>query len=340
MSALPPTTDDTPMWDLWQSMIRMPVVTAADEVGIFKAVSDEPLTTEELASKIGVDARMLSINLAGLASLGYLDKRDGRWSATHIARTWLHPEAEGYWGKYFKEFPATNPLHDQFVTMLKTGRRPKHREDDKPEWELGAMSAEVANAIAGFMNTHSQAASRGAAVQPEFRQVASVLDVGCGSGIYGIQMALHNPDLKVGLMDLKEMCAEVDKYIAKFGVGGQARSHSVNMFTEQWPTEYESHFYANVMHDWSDETNRILAKKSFDALPSGGRIFLSEILMDDDGTGPWQAAAFALAMMAGTLGKQYSLPEFRDILESAGFTDVRARRTGGGYYSLVSARKP
>ena len=124
------------------------------------------------------------------------------------------------------------------------------------------------------------------------------------------------------------------------GVGGQARSHSVNMFTEQWPTEYESHFYANVMHDWSDETNRILAKKSFDALPSGGRIFLSEILMDDDGTGPWQAAAFALAMMAGTLGKQYSLPEFRDILESAGFTDVRARRTGGGYYSLVSARKP
>ena len=64
MSALPPTTDDTPMWDLWQSMIRMPVVTAADEVGIFKAVSDEPLTTEELASKIGVDARMLSINLA------------------------------------------------------------------------------------------------------------------------------------------------------------------------------------------------------------------------------------------------------------------------------------
>ena len=39
-------------------------------------------------------------------------------------------------------------------------------------------------------------------------------------------------------------------------------------------------------------------------------------------------------MLVGTLGKQYSLPEFRDILGSAGFSDVQAVRTGGGYYSL------
>ena len=45
-------------------------------------------------------------------------------------------------------------------------------------------------------------------------------------------------------------------------------------------------------------------------------------------------------MLVGTLGKQYSLPEFREILESAGFTQVEAVRTGGGYYSLVSAVKP
>ena len=40
------------------------------------------------------------------------------------------------------------------------------------------------------------------------------------------------------------------------------------------------------------------------------------------------------------VGKQYSLPELRGILEDAGFTDVEAIETGGGYYSLVSARKP
>jgi acetylserotonin N-methyltransferase len=112
------------------------------------------------------------------------------------------------------------------------------------------------------------------------------------------------------------------------------------MFTEDWPEGHDAHFFANVFHDWSDETNRLLAQKSFAALPSGGRIFLGEILMDDDGAGPWHAASFSLLMLIGTLGKQYSLAEFRAILESAGFTDVTAQRTGGGYYSLVSARKP
>ena len=62
--------------------------------------------------------------------------------------------------------------------------------------------------------------------------------------------------------------------------------------------------------------------------------------MDDDYTGPYEAAAFSLLMLIGTLGKQYSLAEFRDILGSAGFVDVEAERTGGGYYSLVTGTKP
>ena len=45
-------------------------------------------------------------------------------------------------------------------------------------------------------------------------------------------------------------------------------------------------------------------------------------------------------MLMGTLGQQFSLAEFKGILESAGFVDVQSERTGGGYYSLVSARKP
>ena len=202
------------------------------------------------------------------------------------------------------------------------------------------MTAEMATRVAAFMHAHSQAPARGTSVQPEFAEVASLMDIGCGSGVYGIEMAKQHPHLRVGLMDLKEMCVEVDKYIAADRVGDRVRSIAVDMFHEAWPTGFEAHFFANVFHDWPTETNKLLAKKSFDALPSGGRIFLSEILMDDGGTGPWPAASFSLLMLIGTLGKQYSLLEFQDILESAGFTDVRARRSGGGYYSLVSARKP
>ena len=62
--------------------------------------------------------------------------------------------------------------------------------------------------------------------------------------------------------------------------------------------------------------------------------------MNDDGCGPLPAAAFSVLMLLGTRGRQYTLAELRGFLEPAGFTEVEAFSTGGGYYSLVVARKP
>ncbi len=71
-----------------------------------------------------------------------------------------------------------------------------------------------------------------------------------------------------------------------------------------------------------------------------GRVYVERPAPTLDDTAIWEAAAFSLMMLAETLGKQYSQPEFRAILENAGFVDVQARRTGGGYYSPVSVREP
>jgi len=340
MGPLPPSADDRLIWDMWESQFRLPVATVADEAGIFRALGDAPHSTADLAAALALDERALGIHLGALAASGLVEKRDGRWVATPAARTWLHPEAEGYWGAFLLRFRETVPLHAQLLETLRTGKRPAAALADAPEWERGHMSQEVAHGIACFMHAHSMAPARGAAAQSLFGELGSLMDVGCGSGVYGIEIARAHPGLTVTLLDLKEMCHEAETYVAAAGLSDRITTAPVNMFEQDWPTGHDAHFFANVFHDWSEETNRLLAKKSFDALPSGGRILLSEVLMDDDGTGPWQAASFSLLMLLGTLGKQYSLPEFRAILESAGFTDVQAARTGGGYYSLVSARKP
>lgn len=340
MGPLPPSTDDRLIWDMWEAQFRLPVATVADEVGTFRALGDGPLTTEELAAAISADARALTIHLGALASSGLVEKRDGKWAATPAARTWLHPDAEGYWGGFIVRFRQTEPLHAKLLETLRTGKRPADAVSGGPEWERGTMSAETARQIAAFMHAHSMAPAKGAAQQSVFREIGSVMDVGCGSGVYGIAFARENPQLSVTLLDLKEMCAEAAGYVARAGLSDRVKTNPANMFEEDWPTWHDAHFFANVFHDWSEETNLLLARKSFAALPSGGRILLSEILMDDDLAGPWHAAAFSLLMLLGTLGKQYSLPEFRAILEEAGFVDVQAARTGGGYYSLVTARKP
>jgi 3-hydroxy-5-methyl-1-naphthoate 3-O-methyltransferase len=346
MSALPPTVDDSPIWDIWLSQFKLPIINVNCQVGTFAALSEAFLTTQALAEALKVDARALAMHLSALSALGLVEKRLGKWHATHLARTWLHPQGEGYWGEFYARIDFNETLRERLLESLKTGRRPGDPEDGignaaRPaEWERGSMSQEAAHGIATFMHAHSQAPALGAAAQPVFGQLTSLMDVGCGSGVYGIEIARANPALKVTLMDLREMATEAQHFVDRAGVGAQVSTAGVNMFTEEWPRGHDGHFFSNVFHDWSDETNMLLARKSCEALPSGGRIFLNEILMGDEGTGPFPAAAFSLLMLVGTLGKQYSLAEFKLILESAGFVDVQAERTGGGYYSLVSARKP
>ncbi len=347
MSALPPTNDDGAIWDLWLSQFRLPVVNVNVEVGTFKALSEAALTASALAAQLGVDARALAMHLAALCSMGLVEKRLGKWRATHLARTWLHPDGAGFWGHFTRQIDFNETLRARLLESLRTGKRPGESGEQSgdvtarpAEWERGTMSQKAAEGIANFMHAHSQAPALGAAAQAIFGELASLMDVGCGSGVYGIEIARAHRGLKVVLMDLKEMAAEAQKFIDRAGMGRQVTIAGVNMFTEEWPRGHDGHFFSNVFHDWSDETCRLLARRSFEALPSGGRIFLNEILMDDDYTGPFPAAAFSLLMLVGTLGKQYSLAEFREILGSAGFADVEAVRTGGGYYSLVSARKP
>ena len=340
MTALPATSDDAAIWDIWLTPYYLPCISVADEVGTFAALSAEALDTRTLASKLDVNERALGIHLGLLAGLGMVERHDGKWRATALARTWMHPEGEGYYGPLLFGFRDRMPLHKGMLETLKTGDKGSEHITFVEEWECGELPLEMAQRIAAFMHSHSVASSKAVARLPDMAEVKSLLDVGGGSGIFAIEIARANPGTSATIMEIDTMCVAAQAYVDKSDVGKRVTTTAVDMFRQDWPTGHNAHFFSNIFHDWTDKTCRLLAEKSFAALPSGGRIMLHEILMDDDGAGPLVPAAFSMLMLLGTRGRQYSFPEFRDILANAGFVDVTAQRTGGGYYSLVTAHKP
>jgi 3-hydroxy-5-methyl-1-naphthoate 3-O-methyltransferase len=340
MSALPATSDDGAFWHLWLSPYYLPCITVADEAGTLAAISDETLTTEALAGRIGAEPRALSVHLGLLAALGMVERHGGAWRASALARTWMHPDGEGYYGPLLLGLRDSNPLHHQMLETLRTGAKGSEHLTFVEEWERGDLPLDVAHRIAAFMHSHSVASSKAVARLPVMGAVRHLLDVGGGSGIFSIEIARANPALQATILEIGTMCQAAQAYIDRFEVGAQVATLPADMFRQDWPGGHDAHFFSNIFHDWSDKTCRLLADKSFAALVPGGQIMLHEILMDDNGTGPLIAAAFSMLMLLGTRGRQYSLPELQDFLEGAGFVDVQAQRTGGGYYSLVTARKP
>src|SRR5690606_5840684 len=107
------------------------------------------------------------------------------------------------------------------------------------------------------------APARGVAAQPGWARCPSLMDIGCGSGVCGIEIARANPGMKVTLLDLDAMAEEAAGYVQRAGLSARVATHACNMFEDDWPTGHDAHFFSNVFHDWSPETNRLLARKSF-----------------------------------------------------------------------------
>ena len=341
-----PTTPDLAVWDVWLSANYLPAVTAADELGIFAALEHEPASAAELSARLHYDERATTTTVRLLAALGFLECRLGRYQLTDQARLYLLQDSPFYWGHMLaNRQPQHATLRDALEGKSPAGR---HGKDGRPEvghsghsvdnWAGGQIDLERARRVAAAMQSHSLPAATGLARNAGFEGLSRLLDVGGGSGCFAIALAQAHPSLRCSVMELPAMCDVASGYIRDAGVEDRVDTLAVDMFRQEWPRGYDAIFFSNVFHDWDFETCSWLARQTYEALPAGGRIYLHEMLLDDDGNGPLTTASFSMLMLLGTQGQQFTLPELQSILGGAGFEPVGARHTYG-YYSLVTARK-
>jgi acetylserotonin N-methyltransferase len=343
-----PTTDDRRIWDLFLSGAYKTTVVVADDAGIFASLHESPATIPELAARLDFDERATGVVVRLLAGLGLLIVHSQRFQLSDDARLYLLKSSPFYWGEMMRVALNTQQ-RDALVARL-------HQKDSanapgplgttitsgegRPvdAWAAGQVSIEQARAIAARMHAHSLPAAIGAARNYDFRDVRKVLDVGGGSGCFMIALAQAHPHLRCTIMELTTMCAVAQTYIREGGVTEQVDTIAVDMFRQPWPHGYDAVFFSNVWHDWNFRTCQWLAQRAFEVLPSGGRIMLHEMLLNDDGAGPTTAAAFSMLMLLGTQGQQFTFDELRSILEGAGFSRIDTIPSYG-YYSITTGYK-
>ncbi len=341
-----PTADVYPVWESYLSPVWFPSVLVADELGIFAELANGPLSIEETAAKLSLNERALGALLPMLSSLGYLAPRLGRYHLTDTAVAYLAPGSEFYWGGVFASSRNNNRFVETLRRVLTTMDPPEAipgaqavGSSNSDSWATGEISPEAARGVAAYMHSHSAQAAVALAASGEFAETRRFLDVGGCSGVFSIALARRHPELRATIMDLGPVCDEGMGYVAQAGLQDRIDARPTDMFRAEWPEGYDAHFLSNMFHDWRPATCGELARRSFRSLAPGGSINLQEMLIDDDGGGPRIAASFAVLMVAGTQGQQYTFGQLRTILTDAGFVDVEVRRTTSTH-SLVRGYKP
>jgi ubiquinone/menaquinone biosynthesis C-methylase UbiE len=339
-----PSSDDGPLWALHLSALSLQALTAADELGLFDALAEAPAAPEQLADRLRLNRRAVRALLPVLASSGLLVQHLGRYHASETARNYLLRASPFYWGPVLAVIRHRPPSHQRLMEALKAPEASARWGaavglEPADAWSAGEVTVELAQRIAAYMHATSLAAALATARCVDLAGARKLLDVGAGSGCFGIAFAQCHPQLHCTLMDLHAMCKVAMEYVRAGGVADRVDCLALDMLREDWPHGYDAILLSNVLHDWSFDTCATLAAKAYAALPPRGRILLHEMLLDDTHDGPPAAAVLSLYMLSGTRGQQFTAAELVKLLSEAGFSETQITPTRG-HFCIVDARRP
>lgn len=329
-----------PLMHLVSGFWASKTLAAAVELDLFTTLSGVTVDVDDLCRLLALQARPAEMLLSGCAALGLLEERDGRFGNSPLAEEYLVRGKPYYFGGVVTMLDRRLYLPwDRLAEALRTNRA--QTWGDQPGL-FEAISAHPAEQRIFTAAIHSWSIQSGRAVAStfDFSPYRQLLDVGGGSGAYCIEACRRFPHLRAVVFDIPAALEIAREKIAQAGLSDRVTTHAGDFFTEALPEGSDVALLSMILHDWTPEKNRTILRKCYDALPAGGAMLVSELMMDDDKSGPAPAALMSLNMLIETEGRNYTWAEYTGWLEEAGFAAIeRATLESPGANGILVSHK-
>ena len=304
------------------------IISAGVSNKVFDSLEGGAKTPEQISEETGASARALGILMNALVGLGLLKKdRQGKYSLTPESASFLLSKKPGTHAGFFGTIePQLISRWLRLSDIVREGRPAAAVNQETEGTEF--FSQLVENIIpmsyppAQKLGDHLKLAK----AKDEIR----VLDLGAGSGIWGIALAQKSPRVQVTALDWAGMIPTTKRITQKFGVGDRFNYVEGDMLEANFGSGYDLAILGHILHSEGEDRSRQLLRKIFRALKSGGTVAIAEWLVNDRRTEPMHALMFAVQMLVNTeKGDTFSFNEIKNWLEEAGFKKVRKLEAPG-----------
>ncbi len=310
------------------------------DLEIFTQIAHGSDTAEALAAAKNLSVRAVRILCDALVAFGVLVKSDGRYTLTPVAQMLLVKGAPAYLG-------GMAAIMMNQVMWAEAGRLTdivKHghalvehgaEAADNPAWQDFAHQSHQMAAVAG-----APLAEMAAALFPQGGP-RRILDLACGSGMYGLSALKRCPGAKLALADWPTVLEIAASTAKKMGLEERVELRPGDIFSADLGGGYDLIIAANIYHHFSAERNAGLSRRLYAATAPGGALILVESVPDEARERERFALVFALTMLVWTRdGDAYTLSEYERMLKLAGYHGVELRPIEGSTpFQAVIARK-
>ncbi|MHC4442045.1 MAG: methyltransferase [Planctomycetota bacterium] len=309
------------------------VLMAAADLNLFEILNAESMTAEKVADQLQADPRAMTMLLDALAAMELLDKGGTTYSVPPEVVDVLTQRGANSVLQMVRHRANCMRRWVQLARVIQTGkpaeREPSVRgEAGDQESFIGAMH-NVANPIAQQMVEE---------LGPlEFQHL---LDVGGGSGSWTVEFLRAVPGAKATIFDLPDVILMARARMADAGMSDRVTMAGGDFYEDDLPAGADFVWLSAIAHQNSRRQNRELFAKIHKAMDDGGMLIVRDVVMDESRTKPLPGAMFAINMLVATEGGgTYTLDEYREDLEAAGFSEVSLVRLDQFMESYIRARK-
>lgn len=286
------------------------------------------LTRAEIARHLGIEQQPARIVLLGLTAVGFVRKRGEHYSnsplAEHLfvkgrpgsitsyvelehrlmykAMPWMYESVRQYRNVGLKEFPGDEPTVYQRI----------------------AHDPELEQVFQDAMQELSVHANAALARFVDLSAVNHVVDVGGGNGTNLIRLAREWPHLRGTVFDWPSVCDIARQNIKAAGLEERLDAVPGDCFNDPFPQGADCLMFCHFFTIWSEQKDRQLLRKAYEALAPGGKVIVFNMMQRDDETGPLTAAIgspYFLTLATGE-GMLYTWREYMAWMKDAGFGTV------------------
>lgn len=311
----------------------------ADDMGLIRALADQPrASVADIVARTPLTARGAEALLGVLCALKLVQRDDERFELSETAHEYLDPRGPFYVGvSLYGSLDAALPRRLCKGERVRRFSKATHSLWDRarffrsrnqwgrPERLLVQHSRNFPAAVVAVRAGH-------------FAGVQHLADIGGGSGVFAIPLALDYPDLRITLVELPRSLKHIRPFLDRYEVADRITLCGFNVYETPWPAwGCDAILFGNFLHFCDDQECLDLLRESVRHLPRRGRLFVHEMLWDERKDGPLPTALWNFWLTSVSAGRQRTFAELAALVQSAGFEAPSVASTAGSFALLTAA---
>jgi bacteriochlorophyllide d C-20 methyltransferase len=322
---------------VFKGLIEFSCMKAAIELDLFSHMAEGPKDTATLAADNDSVPPRLEMLLETLRQMNVISQCEGKWSLTPLAEFMFSSNPKEPNLHQTPVAKAMAFLADDFYMGLSEAVRGK--KNFKGQVPYPPVTREDNLYFEEIHRSNALFAIQLLVEEAKLDGVKSIVDVGGGIGDISAAILKQYPELHSTILNLPGAIDLVNENAAEKGVADRLKGIAVDIYREPYP-EADAVMFCRILYSANEQISTMMCKKAFDAMKSGGRLLILDMVIDDPENPNFDYLSHYIlgaGMPFSVLGFKEQA-RYKEILEGIGYTDVTMVRKYD--HLLVQAVKP